>query len=411
MKKIIIISVIAIVVGLSAWLVYRYISNKKTVYNWRTVTVEKGDINVLVTSTGTMNADTSVDVGVQVSGKIARILVDFNSIVKKGQVIAVLDTTVLYASKVDAYAAMQRAQMQVDLAKSQYVRAKVLFDSSVTARADYDPVVTAYQTANGNLTSARAELNKAKINLQYATIKTPISGIVISRNIQVGNMVIASFNSPTLFTIANNLKKMQVQANVDEADIGQVKVGQAVKFTVDAFPKDIFDGTVTQVRRQPIIVTNVVNYVAIVEVQNPDLKLVPGLTANLNIFIDQRKAVIKIPSNAFSFTPPVEYIQTDILLADSTRKKWLEKIQHDSELRKQEIQEADPTQGFVWVQNGKDIYPLALKKGLSDGTFTEVIGAIKENEEVVVGLNHSAVVTDKKSSSPFMPKFPSKKKK
>jgi HlyD family secretion protein len=348
---------------------------------------------------------------VQVSGKIARILVDFNSIVKKGQVIAVLDTTVLYASKVDAYAAMQRAQMQVDLAKSQYVRAKVLFDSSVTARADYDPVVTAYQTANGNLTSARAELNKAKINLQYATIKTPISGIVISRNIQVGNMVIASFNSPTLFTIANNLKKMQVQANVDEADIGQVKVGQAVKFTVDAFPKDIFDGTVTQVRRQPIIVTNVVNYVAIVEVQNPDLKLVPGLTANLNIFIDQRKAVIKIPSNAFSFTPPVEYIQTDILLADSTRKKWLEKIQHDSELRKQEIQEADPTQGFVWVQNGKDIYPLALKKGLSDGTFTEVIGAIKENEEVVVGLNHSAVVTDKKSSSPFMPKFPSKKKK
>jgi HlyD family secretion protein len=411
-RKTIIIIVSIAVLMLSGSVFYRYYAKKPLVYYWRTVVVERGDVNVLVTSTGTVNADTSVDVGVQVSGKIARILVDFNSIVKKGQVIAVLDTTLLYASKVDAAAVKQRALQQLALSKEQYLRARSLFDSSVTARADYEPILTAYQTANGIVTSANAELNKAKINLQYATIKSPINGVVISRNIQIGNMVIASFNSPTLFTIANDLHQMQVQANVDEADIGQVKPGQSVKFTVDAFPNDIFEGEVTQVRHQAVVVTNVVNYVVIISVENLELKLMPGLTANLNIYIDERKNVLRVPSNAFSFTPPVEYIRLDKLLSDTTRKKWEMKIQKSGEVKKQEIVESVLTKGNVWIKSGEDVRPVELTRGLSDGAFTEVTGAVEEGDEVVVGINQSASSSEAgKTQSPFMPKFPSRKKK
>lgn len=409
MKKVAILIGVAFSVTIVAiFFIYRGDGQKE--YDWRIVPVEKGDITVLVTATGSMAADTSVDVGVQVSGIIAEIKTDFNQQVKKGQVIAILDTTMYYAAKLDASAAVQRAQAAFDESKREYDRSKNLFDNKVAAQADYDLALTAYQNAKGNLTSAKAQLYKAAINLQYCTITAPISGVVIARNVQIGNMVIASFNSPVLFTIANDLHKMQVQANVDEADIGQVKDGQQVKFTVDAFPSDVFSATITQVRKQPIIVTNVVNYVVIAEVINPDLKLVPGLTANLNIYIEQRTGVLKVPSNSFTFTPPEEYIQGDALLADSVQKKWIKKIHQNGQLRKQEITKPLGEVGFLWVKRGNDIFPLEIIKGLSDGTFTEVGGAIKEDNEVVVGINQSSSAA-KQNQSPFMPKFPSSKKK
>ena len=408
-KKIIIILSSVVILLLLTGFLFGFFGSKSSQYNWRTVAVEKGDVSLMVTSTGSMNADTSVDVGTQVTGVIAKINVDFNSVVKKGQIIAVLDTNLLYANKVDANAAMQRAKFQSDESTREYNRAKKLFSTNTITQADYDLALTAYQNANGNLISGRAQLNRANINLQYATIKAPISGMVISRNIQIGNMVIASFNSPTLFTIAYDLKKMQVQANVDEADIGQVKVGQEAKFTVDAFPKNVFTGVITQVRRQPVMVQNVVNYVVIVEVENPEMKLVPGLTANLNIYIDQRKNVLRIPANAFTFIPPIEYIQTDKLLPDSTQKKWELKLQQNSELKKQQIVELDHTEGYLWVKSEKDIFPVKVTKGLSDGTFTEISGDIREGEEVVIGINHSASASETKSSSPFMPKFPKRR--
>jgi len=383
--------------------------NKQQGVSWRTVLIEKGDVNVIVTATGTVNADTSVDVGTQVTGTIAKILVDYNSIVRKGQTIAVLDTTLLYANKMDADAAMERAKIQMDEQEREYNRAKKLHDSEVMDQADYDLALTNYQTAKGNLISSVAQLNRAKINLQYATIKAPISGMVISRNIQVGNMVIASFNSPTLFTIAYDLTKMQVQANVDEADIGQVKVGQHAKFTVDAYPKDVFNGVVTQVRRQPIMVQNVVNYVVIVAFANPKMKLVPGLTANLNIYVEQRSNVLKVPSNAFSFIPPVESIQLNPLLPDSIKKSWELKVLHSSELKKQEIIESNHTEGFLWLRSDKDIFPVKVVRKLSDGSFTEIEGDLKEGQEVVVGINHSKNASDAAPSSPFVPKFPKRK--
>ncbi len=411
-KKIIITSIILIVIAAGVFYYY-HTKNKTEEYYWRTVQIEKGDVNVLVTATGSMAADTSVDVGVQVSGIIAKIKVDFNDIVKRGQVIAVLDTTLYYAAKVDAAAAVERAQIALDESKREFDRANNLLENKVAAQADYDLAITAYQTAKGNLVSAKAQLNRAVINLQYCTITAPISGTIIARDVQVGNMVIASFNSPVMFTIAYDLTRMQVQADVSEADIGQVKMGQMAKFTVDAYPDQVFTGTVTQIRRQPVMVQNVVNYVVIIEVPNPDLKLMPGLTANSNIYIEERKNVLKVPTNAFSFAPPAEYIKTAKLLPDSIKKFWEKKLLQTSELKKQQITEPNGTKGYLWLRKDKDIFPVEVTKGLNDGTFTEISGDnIKEGYDVAMGINHTPTGKDAQtSSSPFMPKFPTSTKK
>jgi HlyD family secretion protein len=413
MKKTIITSlIIAAVLLVAGIFIYRY-RNKAIEYYWRTVPIEKGDVNVIVTATGSMAADTSVDVGVQVSGIIAKIKVDFNDKVKLNQVIAILDTTLYYAAKVDAEATLQRAQYAVDEAKREFDRSKNLFTNKVAAQADYDVAMTAWQTAQGNFISAKAQLDRAVINLKYCTITAPISGMIIARNVQVGNMVIASFNSPVLFTIAYDLTKMQVQADVDEADIGQVKEKQIAKFTVDAYPNDIFTGVVTQIRHNPVMVQNVVNYVVIIEVPNLDLRLMPGLTANSNIFIQERKNVLKIPTNAFAFVPPVEYIEGAKLLPDSVKKSWLKKIRLTAELKKNQIIEANKSNGFLWIQSGMDVFPVQVTKGLNDGTFTEISGDLQEGYEVAIGVNHSPIGKEApaaQSSSPFMPKFPTNKK-
>lgn len=411
MKKRVIIIISVVVVLLSSIGIYAYrFSNKTKEYYWRNVMIEKGDVTVLVTATGTMAADTSVDVGVQVSGSIANIKADFNDVVKKGQVIATLDTTLYYATKLDALATLQRNQASVEQANKAFNRAKVLFDQKVLSKADYELAFTAFKTAQSDVSSAQAQVNRANINLQYCTIKAPISGTIIARNVQVGNMVIASFNSPVLFTIANNLQKMQVQVNVDEADIGQLKVGQKAKFTVDAYPEDVFTGLVTQIRHQPVIVTNVVNYVVIIEVPNPKLKLIPGLTVNANISIQERNHVLKVASNAFTFVPPLEYIQVAKSLSDSARKVWIKKLQQNSELKKQQIVEHDETVGYLWIIKDKEIFPMQVHKGLNDGSFTEISGGIKEGYLVATGVNKSSTASDTKSSNPFLPKFPSRKK-
>jgi HlyD family secretion protein len=404
------ISIIIFTVIVATGLYYHF-KKKNNVYYWRNVQIEKGDVKVLVTATGTIAADTTVDVGVQVNGIIAKISADFNDMVKKGQIIAILDTTLYYAAKVNAEAALERSQVALDEAKREFDREKNLFDNKVAAQADYDLALTAYQTAKGNLTSAQAQLTSAVINLQYCTITAPISGMVLARNVQVGNMVIASFNSPVLFTIAYNPRQMQVQADVDEADIGQVKEGQQAKFTVDAYPNDVFTGVVTQIRHQPVMVQNVVNYVVIIEVPNPDLKLMPGLTANSNIFIQERKDVLKVPTMAFTFAPPSDYIQGSKLLNDSVKESWVRKLRQTKELKKQQIVETNRKIGYLWIKSGIDIFPVRVTKGLNDGSFTEISGDVQEGYEVITGINHSATAADTKASkSPFMPSFPSSKK-
>jgi len=407
-KTIIIIVTVLLISGAGSW-AYLHYRNTEKIYYWRMVEITRGDVNLIVTATGSLAADTSVDVGVQVSGIIAKINVDFNDTVKKGQVIAILDTTLYYAAKLDAQATLHRAQIAATQASKEFERSKNLYVNKVEAQADYEVAIAAYQNAKGNIVSMQAQLNKALINLQYCTIKAPIKGMIVARNVQVGNMVIASFNSPVLFTIANNLKKMQVQTNVDEADIGQVKIGQLTKFTVDAYPNSVFNGVVTQIRHQPITVLNVVTYVVIIEVANPDLKLMPGLTANANISIQNQQHVLKVATNAFTFVPPLEYIQTAKYLTDSVKKYWIQKIQATTEIKKQQIVEQQGTIGYLWAVKDKDVFPVQVLKGLNDGSFTEVSGEIQEGFIIATGLNTTAPLT-KAAQSPFMPKFPSRKK-
>lgn len=281
------------------------VSKKETKIEWRTAQVEKGDLIISVTATGTVNPRQTVQVGTQVSGTVAKIYVDFNSHVKKGQVVAVLDTTFLRAAVDQAQASLDKAQTQERLALQTRTRAKALFDKGLTAQADIDQADADYETSRAALNNALAEVRRAKINLKYATIISPIDGIVINRNVDVGQTVAASLNTPTLFIIADDLSLMQVQVGVDEGDIGSVKVGQKATFTVDAYPERTFEGTVSQIRLQPTTTQNVVSYTVMLDVANEDQSLMPGMTANVTIVSQSYPDVLKVPSTALKFVPPI----------------------------------------------------------------------------------------------------------
>ena len=289
---------------------------------WETKAVERGTIINTITATGTLEAVTTVQVGTQVSGIVSRLYIDYNSKVKKGQIIAQIDTTTLSANLFDTRASVYRQQIQVNQAKRNFDRTKALYEQKVVAEIDYDKALDDYETAKSALISSEAQLNRAEINLGYATIRAPIDGVVISKSVEQGQTVAASLNSPVLFNIVNDLSKMQVQASIDEADIGQVKEGQHVTFSVDAYPEDKFTGSVQQIRIQPVIVSNVVNYIVIIDVPNPDLKLMPGMTANITINVSEAENVLKIPVKALSFRPPDFYL--NILMSelpDSTKNR------------------------------------------------------------------------------------------
>ena len=410
MKKKIIILISIILVLLAIGFIYSFFNKSKAqVYYWRTSPAEKGDVKVTITATGSIAADTTVNVGTQVTGILKKEYVDFNSIVKKGQVIAMIDTTTLYPTMLDAKAAVERAEAQRDEYKREFERAKNMFENKVVAQADYDLALSNYQTAEATVKSMQAQYSRALTNLRYAIIRAPISGVVISRTYDEGITVIASFNTPTLFVIANDLKKMQVQADVDEADIGQVKEGHEVDFTVDAYPDEIFHGVISQVRLQPVMVQNVVNYVVIVEAPNPDFKLLPGLTANINVRVQVHKNITRVPANALSFSPPTAYLDNTLTVPDSIKRKIEVKTEQSANkiIAEQEFQ-------YVWVKRGDSIIPVNVKKGLTDGVFTEVSGDIKEGDLVVTGVNSSAasanaVSTQSGQQNPFLPKFPNRR--
>lgn len=363
---------------------FRYFNNNHSQVQWRTSKVEKGDLTISVTATGTLSAVKTIQVGTQVSGTISNLNVDFNSPVKKGQVIAELDRTFLATAVQDAEATVSKAQVQVNQTQKALDRAKNLYQQSLLSVADYDAAQTNEESARAEMRSAQAQLQRARVNLQYATITSPVDGVVISRNVDVGQTVAASFNTPTLFTIAADLTKMQVQASVDEADIGQVKLGQKVSFTVDAYPNRTFWGDVSQIRFQPTVAQNVVTYTVIINVPNDDLKLLPGMTANLNIQVTEHKNVLKVLSSALRFTPPVESEG-----GEHKRGNWS---------RGTPPAPSKPPvpggTGTVYVLQGERPQPVQVKVGLSDGTFTEVSGQLKDGDQVVTGvIQQSPTVT------------------
>ncbi|HEX9007137.1 MAG TPA: efflux RND transporter periplasmic adaptor subunit [Bacteroidota bacterium] len=279
-------------------------------YDFRFDTVSTGDLSAYVTATGTINPVVSVDVGTQVSGIISRLYADFNSVVKKGQIIAQIDPTFLQQAVKDAQAGVEKAKAQLEDSKRTYDREKALFDKGLESQLNYDAALTTYQTNQAALKSAQAAFDRAKINLAYATIYAPIDGVVINRAVNVGQTVAASFSSPTLFTIANDLKKMQVQTTVDESDIGRISIGQEVSFTVDAYTDDKFTGVVAQIRLAPVNVQNVINYTVVINVDNKDLKLMPGMTANVRVLVSNAANVLRVPNMALRLQPPAELIDS-----------------------------------------------------------------------------------------------------
>ncbi len=308
MKKVIFIIAGILIVALSVYFIFYNGTDKS--FSFRFEKADKGNISVYVTATGTVNPVTSIDVGTQVSGIISKLYADFNSVVKAGQVIAQIDPTFLNQSVKDAEANLEHSQSQNDENQRTYERTKALYDKNLESQANYDAALADYEASRALLKQAQVQLDKAKLNLQYATIYAPIDGVVINRAVSIGQTVAASFSSPTLFTIANDLKKMQVEAIIDESDIGKISIGQPVTFTVDAYPDDEFKGKVSQIRLSPQIVQNVVNYSVIIDVPNDQLKLMPGMTANVKVLIAEKDDVLKVPNLALRFQPPAELIDS-----------------------------------------------------------------------------------------------------
>ncbi len=394
-KTIIIISVILVVGAIVAY--YFNAKSKYTVPEWKTTKVDTGSISVKVTATGSLNAVTTVQIGAQVSGIVAKLFVDFDSVVKKGQVIALLDTTLLYATMRDAAAAVAKAKVQVEFTQKQFTRQDTLFHQKVASQNDYDLAISNYEAAKADLLAATATLDHEKTNLRYATIRAPINGTVISRNVDVGQTVISSFNAPTLFTIAKDLTQMQVLADVDEADIGLVKTGQKSSFTVDAYPYEVFLGTVAQIRLQPVMVQNVNNYIVVINVSNPDLKLLPGLTATTTIETEHHNNILKVQASAIHFMPPNDYLAY-INLQDSLYQKILKYKVAGNEIPK------PGTSCFAWRIENNILSPVFVKVGLFDGNFIEISGNIKQDDEFVVGIN-TTKPTNTTSNNPFMPQM------
>ncbi len=301
-KKLFVYLVVVVVIVVGAYfLIYGMPGKTETTYDF--ATVSKGNIETTVSATGTLSPVTTIDVGTQVSGTIDSVYVDFNDTVRAGQILAVLDTTLLSAAVMDAEANLDRTNAQLTQAKADYERNKALFDRGMISDAEYLPYQVALKTQQASLKSMDAALMRAKRNLQYAVIRSPINGIVISRNVEAGQTVAASLSTPTLFVIAENLSKMEILADVDESDIGQIEVGQPVRFTVATYTDKEFTGRVKQVRLQPQTISNVVTYTAVVEADNDEGYLLPGMTATLDFVTESRNDVLLIPSKALRFRP------------------------------------------------------------------------------------------------------------
>jgi len=390
MKRILIGIVIAGILGVAIFLLLR---GKGKEIRFRTERVVRGDIVQTVTATGTVNPVSTVLVGTQVSGTIKQIYVDFNSPVKKGQVVAQIDPAIFEAqveqAKANLFSAkanLQKAEASLIDAKRTMERNRELFSRNLIAKSDLDTAETNYETAKAQVDAAKAQvlqteaaLKYAETNLRYTRILSPVDGIVVSRNVDVGQTVAASFQTPTLFNIAQDLTKMQIDTNVAEADIGRVKIGQDVEFTVDAYPDMIFKGVVLQVRNAPITVQNVVTYDVVIKVDNPELRLKPGMTANVSIIIDRKTDVLRIPNAALRFRPSG---------LDKGRAQ-------NSSARQKE----GPS---VWLlQDGKP-RNIRIKTGISDGSYTECVsGDIREGQEVIV----EEIVKGKGGQAPAGPRF------
>lgn len=388
-KKALVIAAVAAIATLAVWLLSG--GKKEETITFDTAAVAPANIMNSITATGTIEPVTSVTVGTQVSGIVSKLFVDYNSVVKKGQVIAELDKTNLMSQLNTAKTQLATAQSQLNYQTANYKRYKTLFEKGLVAADDFDNAKLSYTQAKEQVVSAKEEVQRAQTNLGYATITSPIDGVVLSKSVEEGQTVAASFSTPELFTIAQDLTNMQVVADVDEADIGDVKEGERVTFTVDAYPDDTFEGEVKQVRQEATTTNNVVTYEVVISAPNADLKLKPGLTANVTIYTAERKGVLSVPSKALRFTPQKETVG------------------------KMKIVDAANAKNKVWTIEGNSIVAHKVNIGMTDGTNTQIVGGIAEGTKVITGLNvmggeEKMPMEAQGEKSPFAPGPPGKNK-
>jgi HlyD family secretion protein len=363
--------------------------------NYQTAEITRGGITQAVTATGTLNPVVTVQVGSQVSGNIAKLFADFNSQVKAGKVVAQIDPAIFQATVTQAEGDLASAKAALELAKVTATRTQELFARKTSSQADVDQAIATLHQAEANVTIKQGALDKAKADLDHCTITSPIDGVVISRSVDVGQTVAASLQAPVIFAIANDLTKMQIDANVAEADVGVVTIDQKVDFTVDAFPMQTFHGKVVQVRNAPITVQNVVTYDTVIGVSNPDLKLKPGMTANVSIVVAHRDDVLLIKNAALRYRPP-----------DATPVETKQSMPGRGARRggagDPGAHERRPERTVYVLPNGASrLRPVQIKTGISDGVMTEVVDGLKEGDRVVTAELTSTTTTSSPPANPF----------
>ena len=399
-KKIISLAVgVIIVAGIAIWAFGGQAKKRKVVYE--TATVDRANISNSVTATGTIEPVTEVEVGTQVSGIIDRLYADYNSVVTKGQLIAEMDKVTLQSELASQKATYDGAKAEYEYQQKNYERNKGLHEKQLISDTDYEQSLYNYQKAKSAFDSSKASLAKAERNLSYATITSPIDGVVISRDVEEGQTVASGFETPTLFTIAADLTQMQVVADVDEADIGDVEEGQRVSFTVDAYPNDVFEGKVTQIRlgatsssSSTTTTTRVVTYEVVISAHNPDLKLKPRLTANITIYTLDKQGVLSVPAKALRFTPAVPLVGSNAVVKDCEGEHK------------------------VWTREGDTFTAHPVSIGISNGIVTEITGGINEGTQIVsdavISTGAETAVAEGQGDgerSPFMPGPPGNNKK
>ena len=378
----------AIVLAGGAWLWAG--SHRKDDITLETASTSRITIRNSVMATGTVEPVTEVEVGTQVSGIIDRLYVDYNDNVKAGQLIAEMDKVTLQAELEQSQAQLASSKTEYEYQTKNFARTRTLHEKGLVSDAEYDEDLYLYEKSRNAYEQAKAAIVQVKQNLDYATITSPIDGVVISRAVEEGQTVAAGFETPTLFTIANDLTQMQVIADVDEADIGQVKDGQRVEFTVDAYPDDTFEGTVRQVRLEATTESSVVTYEVVISAYNPDLKLKPGLTANVTIYTLEKEHALAVPTKALRFVPDAELLSEIGLTIDGEPGK--------AEAGKREL----------WIKNGERLTPRYVTSGAASGELTEITEGLADGEEVAVGLSAASVEHESVTAerNPFMPSPP-----
>jgi HlyD family secretion protein len=425
MKKKIILSIAVLVVaGAAAFWYYRSKQNVQVV-TVVTAISQQGYIAKTITATGNIQPVDSVAVGAQVSGVVKAVYVDYNSVVKKGQLLAKIDETIAAAQAEQSKASLTSAKSNRDFQQSNFDRQDKLYNLGAISKADYQIAINGYNNAKATVNSAVAQLSLSERNLSLTNIYSPIDGVVLTKSISAGQTIASSFNAPTLFGIAKDLSKMQVQANIDEADIGGVKPDQNVTFTVDAFPNAVFEGVVRKVLLRASVSSNVVSYATYINVDNKDMRLKPGMTASINVYIEEDSAALLVPSKALTFKPDSVILKGykikradtnrgDVALTnkgktmpvhDTTRRinrDTTNKINHDK---------GDIIKSTVWIKTGDTLTERRILTTMNDGSYAKVVRGLSPNEEVVTNIlsadkKSNSDKSNKTETSPFMPKMP-----